>query len=455
MQLEIEQVGHEIDRFIGQEIEVLARETKFVQRASKLNGRAFVQTLTFGFLGRGELSLNDLAEVCADVGVDITAQGLDERITPNTVDFLKAVFARALNLFQNRIPLPLALLQQFNGIYLADSSVIPLPDTMAQDFPGCGGNGPAASLKVQLSFEFLCGNMAHIALRPGREPDQAYQDFVQVLPEGALSIADLGYFTLDTLKAIVYEQRAHFLSRFLTPITLLTPAGEPFHLLERLRAGPRQLVEFAVLLGQQAQHRLPCRLIAWPTPQEVADRRRHKAKEKARRQKKTIRPETLALMDWSLYVTTVSAQMLPLEHVAFLYSIRWQVELVFKLWKSHCALRRLAGFRRERILVELYGKLIGVVLTHFLIAPLRMPSGALTNREISPVKVRKILGTCARELNRCLGHPLQFQTALVDMLSRIGRFGFKQKRTKEPNTCHALALVSAAYRVNIADLALA
>ena len=455
MQLEIEQVGSEIDRFIGQDIEMLARETKFVQRTSKLNGRTFVQALTFGFLTRGELSLSDLAESCADLGVDITAQGLDERITPNTVGFLKAVFARALTLFKNRIPLPLTILRQFPGVYLADSSVIPLPQSMAQEFPGCGGNGPAASLKVQLSFEYLHGNMVHLALRPGREPDQAYQDFVRVLPPGALSIADLGYFTLKTLKAILYERRAHFLSRFLTSSSLLTPERTPFPLLERLQAEPRQPVEFSVLLGQQAHYQLPCRLIALPAPQEVADRRRQKAKEKARRQKRAIRHETLALMDWSLFVTTVPAEMLPMEYVALLYSIRWQIELVFKLWKSHCALRQLAGFRRERILVELYGKLIGVVLTHFLIAPLRMPSGALANHEISPVKVRKILGASARELNRCLGHPTQFQAALVDMLSRIARLGFKQKRTKEPNTCHALALVSATYRVPMPDLALA
>jgi hypothetical protein len=455
MILEIEQVGSEIDRFIGQDIEVLARETKFVQRTSKLNGRTFVQALTFGFLTRGGLSLNDLAETCADLGVGITAQGLDERITPNTVGFLKAVFARALTLFTNRVRLPLAILQQFSGVYLADSSVIPLPQSMAQEFPGCGGNGPAASLKVQLSFEFLHGNMVHLALRPGREPDQVYQDFVRLLPQGALSIADLGYFTLKALKAIMYEQRAHFLSRFLTSSTLLTPERAPFPLLERLQAGPRQPVEFSVLLGKQAHYQLPCRLIALPAPQEVADRRRQKAKEKARRQKKAIRHETLALMDWSLFVTTVPAEMLPMEHVALLYSIRWQIELVFKLWKSHCALRQLAGFRRERILVELYGKLIGVVLTHFLIAPLRMPEGPWTNREISPVKVRKILSASAHELNRCLGHPTQFQAALADMLSRIARFGFKQKRTKEPNTCHALALASAAYCVTTPDLALA
>ena len=149
-------------------------------------------------------------------------------------------------------------------------------------------------------------------------------------------------------------------------------------------------------MGKQTKHQLPCRLIALPVSQEVADRRRQKAREKSRRQKTTPNKETLALMNWTIFVTNIPDEMLSMQQIAILYSIRWQIELVFKLWKSHCGLRRVAGFRRERVLVELYGKLIGAVLTHFLIAPLRMPEGMLSNREISPVKVRNIFRRFAR-----------------------------------------------------------
>ena len=409
MKLSLEQVGNETVKFAGQGVEVVARKTKFVQRESNLNGQVFLQALIFGFLEAKDLSLNDLAQVCADIGVEITAQGLDQRFTEKAVAFLEEMFSRAMSTFKNQIPLPLAILQQFNGIYLTDSSVIPLPDSMAQDYRGCGGNGPKASMKVQLVFEFLLGNLAQIALRAGRDPDQSYRDYIQVIPKGALSITDLGYFVLDAIKAIMYERNAYFLSRFLARVSLLTPEGEPFNLLERLQNGPRGSVEFPVLLGKQARHRLPCRLVALPVPQEVADRRRHKAKEKARRQKTGSSKEVLALMAWTIFVTNVPVEMLSIEQIVLLYPVRWQIELVFKLWKSHCGLRRIAGFRRERILVELYGKLIGAVLTHFLVAPLRMPEGPLTNREISPVKVREIFRRFARDLNRCLGCPSKFQ----------------------------------------------
>jgi hypothetical protein len=447
MELSIEQVGNETAKFAGKDVEVVARETKFVQRTSTLNAQSFLQALIFGLLEKDDLSLNELAQICADIGIDITAQGLDQRITDKAVAFLERMFSRAIDMFKNQIPLPLPILQQFNGVYLTDSSVIALPDSMAGDYQGCGGNGPKASLKVQLVFEFLLGNVIQVALRSGREPDQSYRDYIQTLPEGALSITDLGYFVLDAIKSIVCERNAYFLSRFLPRIGLLTADGKPFNLLHQLRDGPRTPVEFSVLLGKQAKHRLPCRLIALPVPQEVGNRRRQKALDKARRQKKGISEEVLALMDWTIFVTNVPAEMLSIEQIAVLYPVRWQIELVFKLWKSHCGLRHIAGFRRERILVELYAKLIGAILTQFLTAPLRMPEGFLTNREISAVKVRNIFQRFARDLNRCLTCSIKLQSVLADMLDQIKRFGFKEKRKKEPNTCHALALVSVICRI--------
>lgn len=443
MKLSLAQVGEEIVEFLGADIEAIARETGFVQRESNLSGRRFVQALSFCLLEMHSLTLSKLAQVCSDIGVEITAQGLDQRFTDKAVVFLSRMFSRAMDTFKNQIPLPLPILQQFNGVYLTDSSVIPLPDSMAEDFRGCGGNGPEASIKIQLVFEFLQGNLTQVALRPGREPDQSYRDYIQAIPKGALSITDLGYFVLDAIKDIMYERQAYFLSRHLTRIGMLTPTGEPFNLLEQLQNGPRKPVEFAVLLGRKPKHQLPCRLLAVPVPQEVADRRRHKAKEKARRQKKGNRKETLALMDWTTFVTNVPAEMLSIQQITVLYPVRWQIELVFKLWKSHCGLRHVSGFRRERILAELYGRLISVVLTHFLIAPLRMPDGALANQEISPVKVREIFRRFARDLIRALGSPSEFKNALAEMLSHIQRFGFKERRKKNPNTCHALAAASA------------
>lgn len=443
MKLDLTQAGTLIHNFFGNAVEKVARRTKFVQRISKLGGKTFLQALVFGYAENSEASLTDLAQVCCDLGVEITPQGLDERINEHSVRFLKEMFAEAMETFRNKIPLPLSILQQFNGINIVDSSVLALPDSMAEDYPGCGGNGPKANLKIQLVFEFLLGNLEQIVWQAGREPDQGYQNYLKVLNPGSLHIADLGYFCLDRLKQVA--EAAYFLSRYLYPTGLFTSAGEPIDLLAMLHAEMGNVFELEVLLG--SKHRLPCRLIGLRVPQEVADRRRQKAhKNASRKGRGPVRQERLALMNWTLFVTNVPQTMLSLEQVAVLYSIRWQIELVFKLWKSYCRLNRVAGLRKERVLSELYAKMIGIVLTHFLVAPFRLSHDC--RREVSPFKVRKIFQRFARELNRNLSVLPDFLKVLAEMIKHIRRFGFKEKRKKHPNACQALALVSCVYNLD-------
>lgn len=439
----IETVGRTIEAFFNkEEIEETARQTKFVQRVSPLGGFIFLQAVIFAFIADPEANLDDLAQACADLGLEISVQGIDQRLNAYTCEFLKKMLSRAMTQFQNRSPLPLPILHQFRAINLVDSTVIALPDNMAAEFPGCGGSGPQASLKIQLKFEFLQGNLSQIIIQPGKEPDQKFETYLEEVQAGSLNISDLGYFVLENLKTIA-EKKAYYISRYLFGTRLFTPAGESFNLEANLQQAPRQPFERDILLG--AEKKLPCRLICIPLPQEVADRRRQKAKEKARQKGKSLSQAYLALLDWLIFVTNVPTAMLSIEQVALLYRVRWQIELVFKLWKSYAGLDHIQGLRQERVLVELYAKMIGLVLTQFLVAPLRMPQGALVNREISFFKVRDILQRFALDLMRSLEKFDDLGAVLANLFKRIERFGFKQKRITHPNICYALALASLVY----------
>lgn len=438
MKLNLQSIGERIKAFFGDTVNEVARQTKFVQRKSDLDGLKFLQALVFGSIEKPEVSLNHLAQVCLDLGVKITPQGVDDRINTYSVAFLKEMFSQAMDTFKNDQPLPVAGLQQFTALNIVDSSVQALPDNMAEEYAGCGGDGPQASLKVQLLFEFLYGNLKQVTLQPGRDPDQAYRDYLQVVEAGSLTLVDLGYFSLAAFGEIS-DRDAYFLSRYLFGTAVFTPDGERMDLLMTLQSATASEMDMQVLLG--ADQHLPDRLVAVRVPQEVADRRRQKAKDKAKRKGRTPSQEYLALLDWTLFVTNVPTEMLSAKQVATLYRVRWQVELVFKLWKSYCGLDRIAGWRRERVLTELYAKMIGIVLTHFLVAPLRMPEGAGANREISPVQVRQILRRFARQLNQTLARSQNLVNVLEEMVLHIRRFGFKQKRAKHPNVCHTLHLI--------------
>lgn len=449
MKVNLQTVGSRIISFFDPaKVQQTARLTRFVQRASAVSGLVFLQAWVFACLEHRRVSLNQVAQACLDVGVAVSPQGIDERLNSASLAFMQAMFSQAMRVFINRLPLPLTVLHQFSQVNLIDSSLIPLPEAMASEYPGCGRRAASASLKLRLVFDFLYGNLQQFILAPGREPDQGFSAYLEQVQAGSLNLMDLGHFNLANFKQIGQAQ-AYFLSRYHVHTCLLTADEQVLDLVSWLqRHCPNQLDQW-LRLSPLKQYRLPVRLVAFRLKQELAEQRRRRAKADAQRRGQTVSPRTLALLDYSIYVTNVPETMLSTSQIALLYRVRWQIELIFKLWKSYCGLRQFAPLRRERILTELYARLIGLVLTHFLMAPLRMPQGAQANREISPVQVRQIFRRFARCLNQSLGCLDQVVTLLTTMLAHIQRFGFKQKRQKKPNVCHALALVSVIHQLDL------
>jgi len=427
---DLQKASATIQEFFTATATTLARRTQFVQRESKLTGAKFAQTMVFGFLDEPAATLNDLAQTSAEVGVSITPQGLDERLNPQAVEFLKQLFQQSLVWFRNTTPLDVSFLTQFSAVEITDSTVIALPESLQEEFPGCGGDGPAAAVKVQLVFEYLRGNLEVVEWQAGRTPDQIYTGYRVTEQPGSLHLRDLGYFKLAALQQTA--ARSYFFSRLLTSTTLLAPAGTPLDLLDLVRTAPSGAGEREILLG--ADERIPCRLIFVPVPEGVANERRRKARATAQRKGRTPSKRHLALLSWSFYVTNIPATMLTIPQALILASLRWQIELIFKLWKSYCRLARVAGLRRERVLCELYAKMIGIVLTQFLIAPQRLTALG----ELSPVKALRVCQRRALAWARSLGDLSQLERVLDDLVTKMLRFGQKEKRQKRITTCQKL-----------------
>jgi len=444
MAIELKEIGQRIEQFFKDGVEKVAKETKFVQRASKLTGTKFLQALVFTSLEKTTLTLSGISQSCLDLGVAISEQGLDGRMNEQSVAFMKNMFQQAVQQLQGHEPLALELLQQFAAIYLVDSRQISLPASMAEQFPGSGGDGAQASLKIQLVFDYLHGHFEQVEFGNGCEPDQGDRGHQGLIGKGVLFLMDLGYFVLDTLKAIG-EGGGYFLSRLQPQTALFNPSGERLDLAALLTAQPANWCESDVLLGSRQQHHIPVRLIMCRLSQEAANRQRQKAKANAQRHGRSISPDSLKLLDWALFITNIPAPMLQTQHVALLYRIRWQIELVFKMCKSFFALDAVADLRPQRLMTELYARLIGVVLTYFLIAPVRFPDALQQNREISPTKVRLIFQRFARQLALTLPQSDALLALLDDFFRHVFHAGFKQKRSKKPNAIHALALISACY----------
>ncbi|MCB9772966.1 MAG: transposase [Nitrospiraceae bacterium] len=70
--------------------------------------------------------------------------------------------------------------------------------------------------------------------------------------------------------------------------------------------------------------------------------------------------------DWTLFITNAPEAWLPLNMVRALYTLRWQIELVFKQFKSILRVHHSTTSNEHRVRCELYGKWITAVWVHRL-----------------------------------------------------------------------------------------
>jgi hypothetical protein len=70
-------------------------------------------------------------------------------------------------------PVMIPLLQRFSAVYVLDSTTVCLPAALAAVWPGCGGSGSAASLKLQVRVDLRAGTLTGPELQPGRAHDSS------------------------------------------------------------------------------------------------------------------------------------------------------------------------------------------------------------------------------------------------------------------------------------------
>jgi len=354
------QVADAMHRVLEEEANDLARQTGFVKRQRKLSGATFAQATVFGWLADPEATGSDLSQAAAAVGVEISVQGLDQRFTQEAAEFLQQVLEAGVREVIQAEPVPIPILQRFNGVYVQDSTVVTLPEALAEVWEGCTG----AALKIQVRWDLLEGALAHLELRPGKESDRSAPAQEEELPAGALRIADLGYFSLAQLQRLD-DQDVYFLTRAWLQCVVYDAQGQRWELGELLRQQAHEGVDLAVEVG--AQQRLPCRLLAMRVPREVAAERRRKIHAEAKRRGETPSQKQLELADWTILFTNVPVEKLGLEEAMVVVRVRWQIELLFKLWKSYGRIDEWRSENPWRILCELYAKLLGMLLLHWVL----------------------------------------------------------------------------------------
>jgi hypothetical protein len=343
--------------------ETCARAAGCVQRVRKFTGATLVQTLVFGFLGHPDATVEDLAQTAAGLGVSISLQALARRCTPALADCLAQCLAAAVGALVAADAVAVPLLARFSGVYVLDSSTIPLPDALAAVWRGCGGRTgrhTQAALKLHIGFELGAGRLLGPTLTDGRVHDRRAEP--GPLPAGSLRLADLGYFSLVGL-ADLGRAGVYWLTRLKAQTHLVLSDGTTLALDAYLARLPDDEADTWLALGATAH--LPARLLARRVPPSVAAERRRRLRAAAKREGRTPTRARLAVCDWLVLATNVPVERLTLDEAVVLARARWQIELLFKLWKQHGGLARSRSANPERILCEVYAKLLALVIQHW------------------------------------------------------------------------------------------
>lgn len=432
----IAQVTEAMQELLTQITEQVDTEIHYTLRPdiAKFTASTLVQTLVFGLLAHPNATLEQLAQMAARLGVFVSSQAIDDRFTLRTASLLRTVLTRSVSQVIASDPVAIPILQRFTSVLVQDSTIIVLPDALAEHARGCGHEphtNTAASLKCGLQLDLLHGTITQVNLTDGRFPDQHLPLTTAWLPPGSLRLADLGFFDLDVLAA--YNALGVYWLSKLTPRTLVSFADQaPQGLLAFIKAlGPVAQWDGEVWVGAKRQVR--ARLLIQAVPQEVADQRRRRIREEAKRRGRTPSADALALAAWTILITNVPVELLSLEEALVVAKVRWQIELIFKLWKSHGLVDQWRTDQPVRILCEVYAKLLAMVIQQwiFIVSCWAYPDRSL-------VKAAQVVRDHIPELASARMRPSRMAEALTTIQEVLRRTARMNSRSKHPNTYQLL-----------------
>ncbi len=416
----------------------LSREHNFIARIRKLSPLDFVKALIFSNESHGKLTLLDLKnDILGSFGCQISQEAIHKKFTPGAVGFLKALL---LELIAKQLP-PMAGVaapHQFTAINIKDSTKITLPLGFHGAFPGYGSfNKKSSIMNIQYECNLLARNWKSFEITTVAKNDQQdSKETVGQIQPGSLNLRDLGYITTSYLKA-VKESKAFFLNRL--------PKIGAYHLnngqLEQvdwervdkeMKANGLEHKEMEVYLGKK--EKIKCRMVIAPVPEKVKGERIRKAAQGGRRKKGyQLKKEYKIKAGYNIYITNVPRGLLSTWQICQAYRLRWQVELIFKMWKSNLGLGHIKPMKLERMLCQLYAKLIWILLNNnlFILAN-RILQKECPNKNCSTSKFFKCAKRFSHELRWIVGNTQQLSKWFIERVAPLIPNIITEKRLKQP-----------------------
>lgn len=360
-----------LNTFSNKHIEEIAKHSKLKKRNSgKLKPE---NMLWLGCFSNHNICIDSLEEMVSHLNfeknISISPQALDQRFGEETVTFFKNIF---ISLLKNQI---LGKTKTFNShsfrnIFLMDSTEIKLPNKCKDKYKGAQLQ---STMKINLLLELLNFSIKNISLNEGVKNEQNFSKHIyKHLSVDSLVLKDLGYFNFEDFKEIE-DRNSFFISRLRAGTKLFSLNPSPSYskngkIIEKTKylvtkAGElgnnlnfNETKEYDFLIGDL---KMPVRIVLTKLPEELLDKRTQGIEERERRNKKiaSFARESISI---SGYITNLWG--FSSSEIIELYKMRWQIELLFKIFKSDFKIDKIKNLKTERVEAHIYATLIRILL---------------------------------------------------------------------------------------------
>lgn len=341
---------------------IFSEESAFILRNRLLDIQKWLFT-SLNWITQSNPTLGSLAALFDNQRISITKQALSKKFDMSCVKFLRKLLAEVLRTLVNssnaKAP---PLLSLFSKVFIADCTRLQLSQQTKDLFPGVGGNKEnvnASELKIFLRIEATTGIIDQFLYDSGRTSDHAFYKRAPPLPKHSLELADMGFLSQERM---LYNQKnsIYYICRIQSQ-SIIYYNNQKYSISEFLLHQKGNEIDVHILLGKR---KVPCRLLGRKVSEEVAKQKLANVTRKAQKERRPVSQAQVIVSKWQFYVTNIESNMCTFDEIIILYSVRWQIELIFKLWKKEMNLNKSNGKTTARVLCEKLLKMINILIFH-------------------------------------------------------------------------------------------
>ena len=253
------------------------------------------------------------------------------------------------------------------GIALKDTSDFPVRLFDATNVKEPGKTGSLWRIHYSVQVPSLTCDFFKLTATKGEGTGESF--FQYSIKKGDYIIADRGYSTASGIHHVV-SKKAYVIVRVNTSsLPILDLKGQPFPLLKKVTAikKPGIVTSWNVLIPARSGETIKGRICVIRKTEEAIELAHEKLKKEAQKKGRTTKSETFEYAKYIVVFSNYPQDIFSEIEILDWYRIRWQVELIFKRFKSIAQLGHLPKHSDDSSKAWLYGKLLVALLTMKLI----------------------------------------------------------------------------------------